>query len=426
MALEQQVQQVRRRVALAAFSGALLRHGAALLAVVACLVMVLRLFLRVEPWPALAPLGLAPLTAFLDARRRFIGEQTAAAWLDQASGGTGGVLTAIERPDALWQQDASARRPGMRLPWTWPVAGLAFLGLAFLVPVSDPPEPGLPAVPQATLDKLEDQLEALQEVAELEPEEIESVEETLQDLRDATEPSEAGLEAMDRVEDQLGAMAQELQAANERAQEALAQARKGREMPDRSAVQRALEQMSAAGLAHELPQELAEALAALDQGQLSEFMRGLDPSQLQAMSEAMLQALKNKELRLIEAELIPGTCDDPQECEEAMLIALGGMPGSGGISRGPGDADLTWGEERADRDALFSPEILPPGQKLALEQSMVIGEVLVDAETDASAEAAGLVGTETSQGGATWRRRLAPSHRDAVSTFFEPESDQDE
>ena len=425
MAVEQQVEQVRRRVAFAAFSGALLRHGAVVLAAVACLVLVLRLFLRVEPWPALALLALAPVTAWLDARRRFVSEQTAAAWLDQASGGTGGVLTALERPDPRWAREAAAARPGMKLPWTWPAAGTAFLAAAFLVPVSDPPEPPLPAVPQAQLDKLEEQLEALAEVAEMEPEQVEDLQDTLEDLREATAPNEAALEAMDRVEDQLGDMAEQLQQANERSQEALARARKSKEMPDRSAMQEALERMAEAGLTTELPPELQEALAALDQGKLNELLQQMDPSQLQQMSQAMLEALENKELRLIEAELIPGECDGSEECEEA-LVVVGGLPGKGGINRGRGDAELSFGDEREDRDALFSPELLPPGQKLALEQSMLIGEVLVDAETDALAEGSELVGTQASQGGATWRRRLSPTHRDAVHTFFEPEQNADE
>lgn len=424
MSLRDHVRFVQRRIAIAAFSGELLRHVGVALFGVGALVLVLRLWLREAWWPGLLPLLVVPLSAWLVARTRFVSEDTAAAWLDR---GDGRVLTALEKPDARWLASAD-KTPGMKLPWSWPLPGLGFLALALIVPVSAPPAPPGTGIPDATLESLEDQLEALEEVAEIEEEEVEAIEETLEDLAEASEASEANLEAVDATEERLEQMAEELDQAAERAEDALANGRNGTD-PLKESVEKALTEMAQAGLTRKLPPELAEMAAKMD---AYNGLPEMSPEQAQAMADALQQALDEGRVRLESAQLIEGegTCDQPGgQCDgegEGTAMALasgGGEPGEGGITRGPGTAPLEFGDERADHSEQFAPTVLPPGMEIDLEHTMVLGEGFADAEVDIRREADSARATADSNGANTWRRDLAPEHRDAVSTFFASDSD---
>ncbi|MCB9902984.1 MAG: hypothetical protein H6831_01110 [Planctomycetes bacterium] len=99
--------------------------------------------------------------------------------------------------------------------------------------------------------------------------------------------------------------------------------------------------------------------------------------------------------------------------------------GVGGISRGGSPTGLLWGDEsRGDLDQ-FESKLLPPGQALDLESSATIGLGTDVPEVAPVAEGAGLVDVEGATGKATWRRRLHPRHRDAVSEFFKAPTDED-
>ncbi|MCP4807065.1 MAG: hypothetical protein GY913_26525 [Proteobacteria bacterium] len=420
MSIAERITAIRRRVAWAAFGGAALRHAAVALFLSGTAVLVFRLWLRDAWWPALIPLAVVPLTALVVARARFITDATAAAWLDRAGGGRGDVLTALEKPDPRWPVPASVAAPTLSLPWTWPLPGAGFLAVAFLIPVSAPPTPPAPAIPEATIEHLDEQLEALDEVAELDEAEVEAIEENIRDLEKATEATEAQLEALDATEDRMGRMAEDLDDAAKRAEDAMARARDGQAPPEK-AMQQALDALQEVGFSLDLPPELAEKLKDMPRGEAGQAqMSELSAEQMQALGDAIQQAIDQGRVRLESAELIEGegTCDNPSECDVALSLAGSGDPGQGGITRGPGTADLTFGDEAEDRSALFQPTILPPGAELDLEHTMLLGEAFADAEVDPTRQFAGAEATSMSAGDATWHRDLAPEHRDAVSTFF--------
>jgi len=102
-----------------------------------------------------------------------------------------------------------------------------------------------------------------------------------------------------------------------------------------------------------------------------------------------------------------------------------GRPGAGGISRGRGDAQMSWGEESEGRSDLFTPEALPDARVMDMESSAVLGVGAVAPREDAQGGASGLVDVEGSSGKSAWKRRLAPRHRDAVHTFFSPAGTND-
>jgi len=94
--------------------------------------------------------------------------------------------------------------------------------------------------------------------------------------------------------------------------------------------------------------------------------------------------------------------------------------GSGGVQRGRGDAPWAWGQETQGSSDRFRIEFLPEGGALDLENSHILGVGAVAPPVDAVGQAGGLASVETSSGKAAWRRRLSPSHRSAVQSFFAP------
>ena len=423
--VKDRIRAIRQRIALAAVSGEALRQAAVALFLSGTAVLVFRLWLREAWWPALIPLAIVPVSAFLVARSKFVSQATAAAWLDRAKGGRGDVLTALEKPDPRWPIDPTNDQPTLALPWTWPLPGLAFLAVAFVVPVSAPPTPPAPVIPEATIDRLDEQLEALEEVAELEEEEVEAIEENIEDLAEATEANEATLEALDATEDRMTQMAEDLDEAAHRAEEAMARTQDG-QAPAEKAMSEALGALSEVGFKLDLPSDLAEQLANQGSGEgmsqeMLDKLSQMSDAERQALADAIQQAINEGRVRMESAQLIEGegTCENPAECDVALSLAQGGGdPGKGGITRGPGTADLTFGDEPPDRSDLFQPTILPPGTELDLQHTMLLGESLADAEADPTRQFAGAQSTAVSAGDATWHRDLAPEHRDAVANFF--------
>jgi len=97
-----------------------------------------------------------------------------------------------------------------------------------------------------------------------------------------------------------------------------------------------------------------------------------------------------------------------------------GVPGSGGVSRGRGDAEMIWGQESPGRTDAFKPEQLPNGRFLDPAKSRQVGVSAASPEVDPTAEAAGTQPTAEAAARSAWRRRLAPAHRAAVKKFFAP------
>jgi hypothetical protein len=92
--------------------------------------------------------------------------------------------------------------------------------------------------------------------------------------------------------------------------------------------------------------------------------------------------------------------------------------GVGGITRGGSSTGLLWGRESETDASRFETKRLSSAQFLDLQHSAAVGVAADAPEAAPVGEGAGLVDVEGSTGEASWRRRLSPRHRDAVSTFF--------
>ena len=97
------------------------------------------------------------------------------------------------------------------------------------------------------------------------------------------------------------------------------------------------------------------------------------------------------------------------------------MPGSGGVNRGRGDAEMIWGEETPGRTDQFEAKVLEGAKYLDAEHTAVLGVGAVSPEVDPKAEGSSSVSPVAgADARRAWRRRLAPKHRDAVRQFFSP------
>jgi hypothetical protein len=94
------------------------------------------------------------------------------------------------------------------------------------------------------------------------------------------------------------------------------------------------------------------------------------------------------------------------------------MPGRGGISRGPGHATLEYNHQTAGEIENLKVERLPPGRVPGRDwELMSVRRSQPRVEPERAGTVSGTVTVE-GPGAATFRRRLAPRHRDAVQRFF--------
>lgn len=92
--------------------------------------------------------------------------------------------------------------------------------------------------------------------------------------------------------------------------------------------------------------------------------------------------------------------------------------GSGGISRGRGDAAMSWGDESPGQTEKLNTKLLPPASEMDTDHHQMVGLSANAPEVKPQGESAGKVDFDASGGKTSWRRRLAPRHRDAVREYF--------
>lgn len=100
------------------------------------------------------------------------------------------------------------------------------------------------------------------------------------------------------------------------------------------------------------------------------------------------------------------------------------MAAGSGAGRGPGGAEMTFGDESSIDPSLFESNVLDGAAVVDPSHSALLSTDLVAPEVDVQGEASGLGSIQTATGAATWKRRLAPHQRAAVRRFFTPPDDQ--
>ncbi|MFA7236622.1 MAG: hypothetical protein WC058_07145 [Phycisphaeraceae bacterium] len=97
-----------------------------------------------------------------------------------------------------------------------------------------------------------------------------------------------------------------------------------------------------------------------------------------------------------------------------------GPPGSGGISRGRGDADLTWQNPRNTDNTSIQSHTLPPATLAAMKDSQQIGlSAGAPQQEETESSTGGALDATAAGGGEANTAVILPAHRNAVERYFQ-------
>jgi len=348
-ALESSIARVRAAVVRAVFASTLCAWAAGLAFGLGCVVLIARTSIPLDASRAawiLAGLALAPLIAWRVASKKRPSDSAAAAWLDVRSGASGSIVTGFEVADDAWRarvDEALARVEGLpaarlKRPLTLCLVGVAFALATVLTPIPKPPPGPNVVLQQARVERVEEQLATLEEEITLAPEFAEEMRANLERLKeeDALANQESALEATDRASERL---ADEAEASADAAESVLAgieaAAANANSDPDaaQKAVEEALAQLTKSGLAKGLEDELAKQLG-LESLELPPGTK-LDVAKFAGLSKSLEGALGEKLAKLAAKGLLkegrfargekPG--DDPEFAEHVCTPECAKNPG---------------------------------------------------------------------------------------------------
>jgi hypothetical protein len=188
----------------------------------------------------------------------------------------------------------------------------------------------------------------------------------------------------------------------------------------------ALTKLGKKGVFKGAPQELQDQLQRLMKN--GKFKLPEDEAERQELLDELREFLDDENRKLAELRKKCSGCrgqgdgNEDGEDEEGQCAgnANCNRPGRGGVTRGRGDAELTWGDESDKQGTKFKEVVLPKGM---LDQPK---DEIVAIKKSAPIEEAGEEGPrsarrtdEAAAGQATWNRKLNPRHRNAVRKYFD-------
>lgn len=403
----------------------------------------------------------AGLAAYIIARREFIDDEKILAIADDRFHADGLLVTAAEVELGPWQDwlkrktdEDSAR---LNLPrWNFGfifarlTPCLLFLFIISLVPQRISDSGGFTDLGNHVTGELEKTLEALDEAGLLDPERRDRFAEQIEQLRQDTEQhfGASDWEAADAIREMMKMEAQkkseDLRSAAEMTRQAMDilnddVGRAGEEF-DEDAQTRRMEE--AADLLERAMAALGEKRSLKD----SEMKEGeLGDGDEDGDSQDRQIARRQQQLRETAEELAgrlddmmtraednmsqseedgsprqgqPGGPESDQFAQDDHESEESGDPGAGGISKGPGEAPMTWGDE-GPRAELFEQMKLPPGF-IVNPEGMVIGMGAVEPEDDPIQGAHGASREFEEEPGLPGAdRRLSPRHRSVIQRYFE-------
>lgn len=419
-----------------------------------------------RPWLAWGATGLVVVLAVAawQAWRRRPRAAAVRAMLD-GRGRMGGLLMARDEHDTgRWQERVGAL-PAVGLRWRGKrstavlLLALTFVVAGFVVPARFARSAGArPMDVAAPAARLAEQLDLLADEDLIEEAEAETLAERLTQLEAQAEGLDPvrTWEALDHLRqrtEQAGAEAAEgaiQQTADLTAAQSLAEAlaNEGHTLDPALHAQamQSLSQMAAKAAAEDqaLQEGLSEAMREmLDQAGLG----AMTPEQLRELAAALagrkmeigemmeqLAAMELTDARQLGRCKAAGQCDSEGLCqflaemEEEMSVdeAVAAWCRGGGISRGPGDAPLTWKDQAsADGGSDFEAVALPPADLSALRESQMLGlsASAPEVEDAVATPASGALGTAEADGGSAAVQRVLPRHRDSVHRYFDREQE---
>jgi hypothetical protein len=464
----------RKRVATAVWLRQLCVWSAGYLFIWGTVALVLRVGWEVPPtrlWWGGPGLVVVALATGIWAWRRRPSRDTARAFLDRQNHAGGLLMSHRAAGHEAWAKrvgglDAPAVRWQKRVPLITGALAAAFGLAALYVPLPEA------AASQHTLDvsrsveALEEQVKLLEEEKVLDSPEAEQLREQLSQVAEKAkgyDPAKTW-EALDHLAEDVERTADEAaELARQRRAEAAAAAalsealRQGGDPLEAERLGQAMQALAELtemaggeptldGAA--LPEDLQDLLdrAGLAAGELP--MAGLSPEMLEKLAEAMrgreqelaemLEALAEAglgegagelgELAEIDPSALLEVLEGEGQCDgQGVLTACAGIrAGRGGISPGPGHAEMVWKDPSAEEGVSFTPELLPPTARDPRDAQMIgTSRATPQPPEDAQGSTGGaLTGTRT-DGGSANQITVLPRHRGAVQRYFDRSREAD-
>jgi hypothetical protein len=428
-------------------------------------------------WLAAACAPIAYVAWRLSQRGQFTRDESVA--LLDGSLNAGGLLMALsEMPDDEW----SKRLPHLEERWRESLprmrprrfASCIALPLLFALGVCFVPlrevrsageEPPVTAGQQAA-QRLENLLAALKEAEALEEEEEQALEEEIDKLVEETRRSPLTHEKWETVDALEQRMKMELERADRQAEKlssaasllAAAAAGEGPPLTDEQLEEleeelletlvKKEESQSSSGSAGAGQSELKDMLQRLTKNGTQQAQLPSDPQEREQLLNELRDMLGKEQQALAElrqqceggqcSKCGQANCPGGSQCQGGQNgqcsqcggqckggqglcseCAGGNKPGRGGISRGRGDAELTWGDEADEQGVKFKETVLPPGF-LEDPKDEIVGVKLGTPKVDPAASAARSASrdADAATGRETWERKLRPRHKEVVRQFF--------
>jgi hypothetical protein len=413
-------------------------------------------------WLSLGVAGFIPVAVFCAVRewRRRPGLAEARAAFDHCNR-CGGLVMAQEAGDvSAWEPGMStAAIPAVR--WrSGRLLGLLGASALFVAAALSIPDKfasfgaARPMEIGRLIEELHSEIELLEEERIIEEKKAQEVKDQLARFKDNSSGLDPGRtwEALDHIKESNS------QAAQQAAEEAIA---KMTSLTQAETLASALQSAAGQGLDSDVAIQAAQSLASLlNAAKLEEgLLNSKIPSELQRLGESGLSAEdlekllaairsdksrlgelagKLAKLKLIDAEML-GLCLNAGECPNidalvAFLCESGGecdsfgellaaycRPGRGGITRGRGDAPMTWSDPTSEQGAGFTEQALPPAERLSSAQLIGLSRAAPDLSAEDAEVAHGVLTPSSSGGGAALSRTVLPRHRRSVELFFKRE-----
>jgi len=391
------------------------------------LVLALRTAERPLSWVlplVVAALVIGAAVAFLRSRARFLSLNDSLTRLD-ADLRFHNRLTVAREGITPWPAPRDDARLALRWQWSklfWPpLAALSLALIAVYVPIPTAiDQPVKPYSQPPSWTAMEEKLDALAQTELVEEKAREEFREAVQALRDRPQEewySHESLEASDHLNAQLN---ENLAALEKNLTASLGALEASRQ----------LEQGQFQALEQGLDQSLASAAQAMQDGQMP-----LDPKlleQLKDMKGAKVRQLSAEEWKQLQQRMKEGVATastdgkDGQGAAEAALAALGAgsgkgdKPGSGGVTRGAGEAPLTLADKESHAGSTKTEGMSNDDLSRAVmgdPSGLSQGRHEVD-KSDTAATSGGAM-SSTGQGAqATWQQTATPAEQAALQRFF--------
>jgi hypothetical protein len=382
--------------------------------------------------------ALAVIPALIQSIRHFYRTDQLAAIADSLSGGRGTLLALLETQDKAWMN-----HHGIGSCSTFPFprfhvwrrlamvgAATVFLAIALMLPQRISAAVNTVLANDIVAD-LKTALEKLKKQDWITPSEEKELQAEIERIRkDSLERVDASTwEASDSLREKFAATISEKQDAMKWAADALSRFSKAGESGESEAEVKAgelgtaIDKLARAGMLANAPEELQKLLGGKDAIASGKAKLPQDAQSLKKLAEALSRYLSEHGGNGSGAEKREGaSMYDPSEYPPFNYergADGNGEPGTGGLNRGRGDADLTWGKESLGFDR-FKSQPLPPGSYRSPDEWSPVAVVpgAPNELFERSGASSGMQYAGTA-GQSAWRRSLAPRHYSAVKKYFD-------